>query len=76
MTLLERLFPDRRGFVLWPLALAWMVTIAWYGWTFGGIGVRGMIFSGVLIVFSPAPVVLLLTREPPEALPELKMLPM
>lgn len=66
MKLLDHLFPDRRSYVLWPLALTWMVTIAWYGWRFVSMGARGGIFGGILIAFSPIPVVLLLTRELPD----------
>jgi hypothetical protein len=68
MTRLGHLFPDRRSYVLWFLALAWMVAIGYHGWTFMrmGVGARGAIFGGIFLVFSPLPVALLLTREVPD----------
>ena len=67
MQFFERLFPDRRIYVLWLLALLWMVSIAYWGSRFLGLGERGLIFGGILILFSPLPVVLLVTRDGPDA---------
>ena len=66
MRLLERLFPDRLSYVLWFLALLWMVSIAYWGYRFLGYGGPGLIFGGILIAFSPLPVGLLWTRDAPD----------
>jgi hypothetical protein len=68
MRSLGNLFPDRRSYVLWLLALAWMVAIGYHGWTFMrmGLGGHGAVFGGIFLVFSPLPVALLLTREVPD----------
>lgn len=71
MTRLDHLFPDRRSYVLWPLALAWMAVFGFKGGVFfrmgfHGTGTHGLIFGGILMAFSPLPVALLLTRQQPD----------
>ena len=62
----DRVFPDRRSLLLWPLAFAWVFVLGGAGWELFQVGGRGVIVGGILKVFSPMPVLLLWTRPVPD----------
>ncbi len=66
MTLYKQLFPDKRSFILWPLALFWLAAIWNRGWTLFILGGKAVVVGGILMMFSPLPVAMLLTREIPD----------
>ena len=62
----DHFFPDVRSLFLWPLAVAWLVAIGGLGWELFQVRGRGLIVGGVLMAFSPMPVLLLWTRPVPD----------
>ena len=62
---MQRVLPGPWSWALWPLAVYWLVTVGRAGWELFQVGSRGVIVGGVLMIFSPLPLAVLVTRELP-----------